>query len=267
MAKDSFKNLQFYYFSGTGNTYLVVQKIKEVFESHNIPVYLHRIEENPRVSIEEGQVTGIAFPVVAFTTFPFVHRFIDNLPPGRGTPLFMVDTLGMISGGIVGPLKKVIERKGYTPIGACEVKMPENFYPRKISREDNDKRIEAGLQKASQYAEKLISGSSSWQRVPLLPALIWHLSRSSPVRKIFHNMGKKMKVDHDKCTFCGLCMRLCPVDNIYSENNTIYLKSHCEQCMRCLSFCPENAITVPGKKYTSYRAVKAEDLLAPAEKE
>ena len=39
----------------------------------------------------------------------------------------MVDTLGGFSGGIVGPLRRLLTRKGYAPLGAREIRMPMNF--------------------------------------------------------------------------------------------------------------------------------------------
>lgn len=261
METENIKVVDLYYFSGTGNTYLVIQAMKEIFERNRISVNIHPIEQKPSVVFRTDQLIGIAFPVVAFSTFPFVRQFIKDLPFGKGTNIFMVDTLGMISGGIVGPLKKVLKAKGYNPVGAREIKMPENFYPRKVSQDENMTRTQKGLESARHYAQDLCSGKTSWLRVPIISNIIWFLSGSSLVKTFLNNLGKKFTVDHKKCTKCGLCVELCPVSNISLTNEETQFKSHCEQCMRCLSFCPENAIFVPGKKYTTYKAVQAEKLL------
>ncbi|WP_242993494.1 hypothetical protein [Lachnotalea glycerini] len=67
------------------------------------------------------------------------------------TPVFMVDTMMAFSGAIVGPLKKVLTEKGYNCIGACEIVMPNNWLPKQINEEENEKKINNGLRKAREY--------------------------------------------------------------------------------------------------------------------
>ena len=94
--------LDFYYFSGTGNTLLVVKKMQEVFEQHGSTVQLYRIEATNPNTINVQHAIGLGFPVAEQGTYPFVWDFIRSLPPSNGTPIFMVDTLMAFSGGIVG---------------------------------------------------------------------------------------------------------------------------------------------------------------------
>jgi len=73
--------------------------------------------------------------------------------------------------------------------------------------------------------------------------------------------GRRIIVNKDKCLKCGLCSRLCPVNNIEMKEYPVWHDS-CEVCMRCLSFCPVNAVLIPGKEFKQYRAVKAKELLS-----
>ncbi len=121
--------VDFYYFSGTGNTLLVAEEIARVLKSDGYSVSLHRMELfiDKRPPLEKNAALGLAFPVAVQSTYPFVWKFVESLPEGDGREVFMVDTLATFSGGIVGPLKKALEKKGYTPIGAIEIKMPSNY--------------------------------------------------------------------------------------------------------------------------------------------
>jgi formate hydrogenlyase subunit 6/NADH:ubiquinone oxidoreductase subunit I len=47
---------------------------------------------------------------------------------------------------------------------------------------------------------------------------------------------------YDTCTGCGLCSRLCPVRSIKIKNGKPKWSAQCEQCMRCVNFCPNEAI-------------------------
>ena len=57
------------------------------------------------------------------------------------------------------------------------------------------------------------------------------------------------KVDHDKCTGCGLCLSTCQFDAIsQSEDGKIVIDSDCEGCAACAFVCPVNAISMAERK-------------------
>ncbi len=65
---------------------------------------------DPGDTFSAGTV-GLAFPVALFSTYPFVWEFAENLAPGRGKEIFMVDTLAGFSGGVVGLMKRVVSAR------------------------------------------------------------------------------------------------------------------------------------------------------------
>ncbi|MEG3225568.1 MAG: 4Fe-4S ferredoxin, partial [Methanobacteriales archaeon Met13] len=89
-------------------------------------------------------VIGLGFPIAGLSTYDFVWKFIKSLPEANGTKIFMVDTLAGFSGGIVGPLREIVKKKGYQPRGAKEIIMPPNiFYIQ--DEKTNKKKVEKGL--------------------------------------------------------------------------------------------------------------------------
>ncbi|MFH0947762.1 MAG: EFR1 family ferrodoxin [Elusimicrobiota bacterium] len=260
--KMKFEAIDFYYFSGTGNTLLVVKKMRDVFVKNKINTNLYKIEKTDPKKINPNFTIGLAFPVECFSTFPFVWKFLKSLPSVNGTDIFMVDTLGGASGGIVGPLKKILIKKGYNPIGAAEIQMPANiFYVQKES--NNRKKIEKGLLKAENYAADLINGKSKWCRVPILSDIVYFASTA--LTKLFdwqpHQKWFLFKVDKSKCTRCGICTKLCPVSNIEMQEYPVY-GMKCQYCLRCVSFCPEQSIPCFfNHKGKPYRAVNSGELL------
>lgn len=256
--------VNFYYFSGTGNTFLVVKKMQETFKKHNIIVHLHKIENSDPKSIDLNSTIGLGFPVAVLSTYPFIWNFIESLPPASGTDIFMVDTLGGFSGGIVGPLKEIVKKKGYNPIGAFEIQMPPNiFYIQ--NNKINEAKVSKGLLKAEKYALNLIDGRSKWERFPILSDGVNIFSKGAlKLTSIdLHQKFFLFNPDTNKCNKCGICAKICPIQNIEMKEGDYPIHGlKCEYCLRCVSFCPRNAI--PSKfnyKGKTYRACKVKDIL------
>ncbi len=59
---------------------------------------------------------------------------------------------------------------------------------------------------------------------------------------------------NDKCNNCGICSKICPVNNIKIVDSKPVWQHNCEQCFACLQWCPNEAIqfregTLHGKRY------------------
>ena len=74
------KNIDFYYFSGTGNTFLIVKKMKQAFEKNDIKVNLYRLEKTKPKDVDLNNTIGLGFPVAEQGTYPFVWDFVKSLP-------------------------------------------------------------------------------------------------------------------------------------------------------------------------------------------
>jgi formate hydrogenlyase subunit 6/NADH:ubiquinone oxidoreductase subunit I len=88
----------------------------------------------------------------------------------------------------------------------------------------------------------------------------------------FLRKGYSFDIDREICSKCGLCAKLCPVNNIVMNEYPEY-KEHCCICMRCVAFCPTKAIYATKAHFVShkkgsdyYTAVKASELLSDKQK-
>jgi len=54
-------------------------------------------------------------------------------------------------------------------------------------------------------------------------------------------MDKKFFAD-GRCDSCGICAKVCPVDNIKMLKGKPSWNHKCQQCMACLHWCPKEAI-------------------------
>jgi ferredoxin len=252
------KKIDLYYFSGTGNTLLVCRKMKKVFGAAGAETRLYAIEKEIPSSIDLGSCIGLAFPVAVFTTYPFVMKFIKGLPEAEGTKVFMVDTMGGLSLGIRSVIRSILVQKGYKPIAATQIVMPDNYWPSKEKEKDNPSVVGKGIDAVSSYAKKIMEGTASWKEFQILPQIIYHISQS--LFRLPSFTKKAIKFNRDKCVKCGLCSKLCPVGNITMHEYPV-LDNKCEVCVRCTSFCPVGALYRRKEGEHVYKAVKAEELL------
>ncbi|MHC4643820.1 MAG: 4Fe-4S binding protein [Planctomycetota bacterium] len=52
----------------------------------------------------------------------------------------------------------------------------------------------------------------------------------------------RVKVDHEKCTDCGLCIKACPAEAAKGRVLNKLFGADCFSCARCLNVCPQDAI-------------------------
>ncbi|MFH1214644.1 MAG: EFR1 family ferrodoxin, partial [Candidatus Neomarinimicrobiota bacterium] len=75
----------------------------------------------------------------------------------------------------------------------------------------------------------------------IFPGLLYKLGY-----RMIPSMAKSYFAD-EKCNGCGICRKVCPVDNIQIVDERPIWNSHCQQCYACLQWCPQEAIQF-GKK-------------------
>lgn len=53
-------------------------------------------------------------------------------------------------------------------------------------------------------------------------------------------------VDRDLCTTCGICIDICPLDNLRADQDGYPIDQYdeCWYCNACEADCPEGAITL-----------------------
>lgn len=54
----------------------------------------------------------------------------------------------------------------------------------------------------------------------------------------------KAAVDKEKCTGCGQCADICPVEAIRVEDDIAVVSDDCIECGVCTDTCPFEAITL-----------------------
>jgi flavodoxin/ferredoxin len=237
------------FFSGTGNTWWVADKIKKQLDAKGINADTVPIDGlTPKKAdwwIKAADLVIFGWPTYGSDMPEPMKRFVSTLPVvEKGKHIHVFCTQSAFSGDGAWFCHHVFEDKGLIIDSAEHFVMPSS--KRGNRSDDRFERImeRCGI-KVEQYVAQLLSGCarirgrhSGW-----LGAL-----QRGPFRRYMMRAGKLAHAIPEKCTGCGLCAQLCPMQNIRMENGKAVFLDKCALCMRCAAFCPAGATVVPGCK-------------------
>jgi len=255
--------VEYYVFSGTGNTLMIAREIGRRLEEKGSQVNFHMIGKSNSFNLSGESVIGLAFPIAFFSSYPLVLQFIASLPEGKGRSIFMTATMGGSALGAERKFRKLVRQKGYKPIGSELFIMPGNYNNGFIPVEKNEALLAKAMEKARLFADRLRGGSAVWScGIPLIPSIWYKLVSSGRTLRFFYRMFP-IVVDTDKCIKCMRCVDNCPVGAIDLKGSFPSINKHlCQSCQRCVAFCPAHAIIVPGKPAEQYRAMEFEEFVS-----
>jgi ferredoxin len=248
---------EIYYFSGTGNSLVTARNIAEKMNGKLISIPSVMDQKSIKT---DAEVIGIVFPVYYATNdcgIPLIiGRFIRKLEHIDSKYLFAVCTSGYMPGETIENLSKLIQSRGAKLAAGFTVTMSNKILTReKQLKMFNSwkKKIEViyenvRVRKKSKLETRGILGKLLFTPLLLIIKPVFlsrykRLSNSSrlPFNKLIPLADRSFQYD-EKCNGCGICTRVCPVNNIKMVENRPFWQHHCENCYACYGWCPEEAI-------------------------
>ena len=241
-----------YYFSGTGNTQLICNSMKEEFKRAKYSVNLIPIENAQPNLLPHADIYGIAFPIAIHTTYPFVRKFIEALPLDETHSIFALSTMAGTRTGLINYILDLQKKRKFQILGLKNIRMPNNYFPKQVDIEENEKRIIQGIESADKFVQDIITRKIFKDKKDFLSRLFNPVGNSKWLWKLVKRMYK-FKILKENCLRCQICIKGCPTKNFELVENEIIRKNKCELCLRCLTLCPNQAIQVEKKTYTIYK--------------
>jgi ferredoxin len=234
-----------YYYSGTGNTELACSYV-----ARHLSTPFELVDITAAQGVEAGTADFVGF--ASSTDFWGIPRvletFIDSLPRCDGTPAFVLNTFGAVSGKALKILAEAVTAKGFEVVAGHSLHMPENYPPMlsgRMASVDAPSAAEiAGLDAFIVDLDRIVSAASDGRRIESRKLRLGFVNSLFPRRArttARKDMGEK-SVDESACTECGTCERDCPYEAIRLDPKPIFDMSKCYGCWRCYNRCPSNAI-------------------------
>ena len=260
-------SLEIYYFSGTGNSLVVARDIAEKMEGNLISI--PSVMDKKSITTDADMI-GIVFPVYYLGTVNIplvVQRFVMKLDDISTKYIFAVCTYGGGSGSTLTILDKMIKARGGRLASGFGVQMPQNAFKKpfenktklynnwkekklnfiyeqlktkKEGRFDNDG-LFIGLVVAIIEAMMKIDFLSHFFLKSMKRAALLREDSNFTFDEIVPFMDRSYTID-ENCTGCSTCSKICHVFNIEMVNNGPEWQHHCENCLACIKWCPQNAI-------------------------
>ncbi len=261
-------NVLILYFSGTGNTYFIADKLYTELTRQSYSVKLMPVEQFQVTAIESADVLIFGFPVYACDMPDFMHSILQQIKKVNKKGLIVYSTLGFYAGNSSRKILNLLSQKGFTPLDYEEIKMPgsdglvfmkkDSKYVKNVLTTNFSKSLELNkavrniVDKINQVNLRGIANVA--QKVS---GLNWGRSVISGIVQLISGfvetkLKRKFWVD-DKCIKCGLCTKICPSGNIILQGDRVEFSDKCYLCMRCINQCPVEAIQIGEKTKGKFR--------------
>lgn len=260
-----------YYFSGTGNSFVVARDIAKKIRADLISI--PQVINIDKIQIDAESI-GIIFPsyLASLSGLPLiVERFVKKIANIDSLNIFAVCTCGGYECVNALPsltkLKNIIRSCGGRLTAEFSTRLPMNnldydHIPIPINS-DSEAIIEKSKIKIDDICHRIQKKKGTKYKIAktlfnLLMTPLYKLMRR-PVTNALKEKAKEpmdTKLNHselipltdksitvdEKCNGCGTCVNVCPVNNIKIADKTPEFQHRCEMCFACDEWCPSNAI-------------------------
>lgn len=229
------------YFSGTGNSAYTAERIgKEIGDEVQNLFEKLRGKDFSGMSSERPWV--VATPTYAWRIPRILQEWLEKTELSGSRDIYFVMTCGDSIGNAGKYLRPLCARKGMNYRGCFQVVMPENYIA--LFRTPSE---EEALKIIGQAEKSIDQAASVIQREEAFPEPAITLEdrlNSGLVNDVFYPLlvhAKKFYVT-DACISCGVCERVCPLNNVRLENGRPVWGKNCTHCMACICRCPKEAV-------------------------
>lgn len=237
------KKALIHYFSGTGNTYHMVNVIGDRIKQQGYEVVYNNIEFGNAEQVNDFMLHVFSYPIYAFGTPSIVLRYFENLKPVEGCKASVICSCYKYEGQSLAHVSSILKRKGYdvflTDIGIYPHNWTQIANP--VDEEIQRKVFEDTDESILELADKITNFQVSIRKYSKLN-LVWTWF----VLILFNILGRRILgktfIADNSCVSCEKCKEGCPVKAIQLSKGKPRWNWRCENCQRCINICPSRSI-------------------------
>ena len=235
-----------FYFTGTGNTRWAAQLLAEATddELHYIPNELDNTKLH--YELKDGERLGFCFPTHGWQPPHIVREFIRRATFEHVSYCYAMTTCGDNMGYAMRIFEKELRQKGLHTDARFAIVMPESNVCFSFLHLDTDEKARQKVDAARQRMIHICKIITERQRdIEELVKGAIPFTYTYVIGDYYNKhliTDKKFWVDEEICIQCGLCQKLCPVDDIKGTPPVWQHNGRCTNCLACYHHCPSHAI-------------------------
>lgn len=238
-----------FYFSATGNTLWAAKQLADFL--NDTLVNMANADTNIEYELKDNERIGFCFPVHGWRPPLLVRHFIKRLRIRNynNNYCWALCTAGDDIGLTMEYLSKDLSSLGICLDSIFSLIMPESYVGLPFMDVDKpQKELEKKEKAKNMLAEQIKSIEKRERGIVDTYKGRWPRTNSYLLGTLFIKClitDKPFRVEEEKCTKCGICASVCPVNDIkggkgmmpgWKHNNT------CLTCFNCYHHCPTHAI-------------------------
>lgn len=232
------------YYTGTYNTRYIAEKIKEKISDYYDVDHLEVDLHTPAVDLSSYDLIGLGYPIYAFNAPSFFLNYLKKMKFPKDKQYFIFKNSGesfALNNASSRKIIKYLKKNKVNRFSEYHFLMPYNIH----FRYDDAfiyELFEADRKLLEVLKYDILNDDVRHLKSNFLYDLVSRILRIQTFGGYLNSYF--YRVEDTKCIKCGLCVKKCPVENIYYKNGKIKFRHHCLMCMRCSFYCPKDAISI-----------------------
>ncbi len=244
--------VKMFYYSGAGNTQIIVNYLKERLTNDGHIVDITVLKKGTKAeNLDSYDLIILATPVYSYHVPKTVKEFLSSLKDGN-VPFYLLYTKGLILGNAAYEAYKMLRSKGYTVTGFSDIVLADTLFLLTARRGSL-------LEKFYLLPNRLFVPKVVIIYRSIIKAL--HVRKPIKLRRkgyafitefigtLFQKKAshwEKLLLAQENCNLCKVCIQICPRENVKIESGKIIFGPDCEFCTACIHRCPSEAIQLDG---------------------
>lgn len=250
------------YFSGTGNSKFIARQFAKKMDAE-----CHSIEEKTdfKKLFDMADTVAVVYPVYGSCVPRIMREFVDlYMDEFKEKKLIIFCTQMVFSGDGARAFARLIPNCEEHILYAEHCKMPNNIcnfplFP--MTKKELTGKPEKAVKRLDRVCNNIRKGVIKKRGWNIFSTFLGK-TQNVAYPKIEEKARHSFHAD-DTCIKCGLCVRICPMDNLEIVNGQVIQKDNCTICYRCVNACPKQAATVylkakPKRQYKGFEKTNSD---------
>lgn len=240
------KRTGIFYFTGTGNNMIVAEKLGDILNTQDIyPIKALNQDKN---AIGNYERVIICAPSYHSHIPNYVEKVLKSVHFNKSQKVYSIVVCAGNRGHAIEDLRECVESNGCKVAGEYMVVLPGSYilsygaFPDWVVKLEN----KISTSKIKRIAEEIASDKSCLIKKT---GLLYNSKDEARLQKAISEykiIGAAYSVSNS-CVGCGICEKVCPINNIILEGGKPTFGTECQQCMACVQWCPNHAIDYENK--------------------